>query len=84
VFIGSTATTVSITGSRFVPGALVRVNGSNRPTSFISPTELRASIPATDLTQIGSLPIAVFTPLPGGGTSATLHLGRLAQRISVT
>jgi len=83
MFVGSGTTAVTVSGSRFVPGALVRVNGSNRPTTFVSPTQLRASIPSTDLAQIGDLSITVFTPLPGGGTSATLRLTRLAQRITI-
>lgn len=81
VFVGSQAITLTVTGSRFVPGATVQANGSARPTTFVSPTQLRAAIPAGDLAQGGGLAIRVVTPAPGGGTSATLSLGRLYQSI---
>ena len=83
LLVQNTPATVTITGSRFVPGSLVRVNGSSRATTFVSRTQLQASIPASDLTTVGDLPITVFTPQPGGGTSATLHVMRLAQQIRV-
>jgi hypothetical protein len=81
VFVGSQAFTLTVTGTRFVPGSVVQANGSPRPTTFVSQTQLRAAIPASDLTQIGDLPIRVVTPAPGGGTSSPLSLTRLAQRI---
>jgi hypothetical protein len=83
VFVGSQAFTLTVTGTRFVPGSVVQANGSPRPTTFVSQTQLRAAIPASDLTQIGDLPIRVVTPAPGGGTSSPLNLTRLAQQIIV-
>jgi hypothetical protein len=81
--VGGQAFTLTVTGSRFVPGSVVNANGSPRPTTFVSQTQLRASIPASDLTQIGDLPITVVTPQPGGGTSAALHVTRLAQQVII-
>jgi hypothetical protein len=49
----------------------------------VSQTQLRASIPASDLTQSGDLTIPVGTPQPGGGTSAALHVTRLAQQVII-
>src|SRR5205085_11676130 len=47
----------------------VRVNGAARTTTFVSSTELTASIPATDTAATGTPNITVFNPTPGGGTS---------------
>lgn len=80
VYAGGQAFTLTVTGSNFVPGSIVGANGSARPTTFVSRTQLRASIPAFDLTQFGDLPITVVTPQPGGGTSAPLRLTRYAAK----
>ncbi|MGQ9927228.1 MAG: beta strand repeat-containing protein, partial [Chloroflexaceae bacterium] len=67
---GSAAFTLSVTGSGFVNGAVVRWNGTDRDTTFVSPTELRAAIPASDIAAAGTASLTVVNPAPGGGTSA--------------
>jgi len=67
--IGSQAVTVNVSGSGFVPGSVVRWNGNDRTTQFVSPTLLMATIPASDLTAATIANITVFNPTPGGGTS---------------
>src|SRR3989304_861169 len=49
---------------------MVRWNGSDRATTFVSATQLTAAIPASDLTTAGTAQVTVFTPAPGGGTSS--------------
>ncbi|MCI0403023.1 MAG: cell shape-determining protein, partial [Acidobacteria bacterium] len=66
---GDLGFTLVVTGSKFVPGSIVRWNGSNRPTNFIGNSQLRAEIPASDLVTAGNASVTVFTPAPGGGTS---------------
>jgi uncharacterized protein (TIGR03437 family) len=66
---GSVAGTLSLTGSNFVPGAVVAWNGRPLPTRFVSPTQLQADYVAADLTCAGSVQITAVNPLPGGGTS---------------
>ena len=66
---GGGAFTLTLTGSGFVSGSVVRWNGVNRATSFGSPTNLTASIPASDIASAGSATLTVFNPAPGGGTS---------------
>jgi hypothetical protein len=58
---------LTVTGTGFVPSSVVRWNGADRSTAFVSSTELRAVIPASDLTSEGSADVRVFTPTPGGG-----------------
>jgi uncharacterized protein (TIGR03437 family) len=70
--MGSGAFTLTVTGSGFVQSSQVRWNGEGRQTTFISPTQLTAAIPASDLTSVGPVQVTVFNPEPGGGTSAAL------------
>ena len=79
VYVGGAAFTLSVSGSGFVPETIVRVNGSPRLTQFVSRNQLRAGIPASDLTQGGSLTITATSPSPGGGASDPLKLNRLFQ-----
>ncbi|MBI2526319.1 MAG: DUF2341 domain-containing protein [Candidatus Rokubacteria bacterium] len=67
---GGAGFTLTATGSSFVSGSVVRWNGADRTTSFVSATQLQATIPATDLANPGTAQVTVFTPTPGGGTSA--------------
>jgi hypothetical protein len=66
---GGSAFTLQVTGANFVPGAVVRWNGSNRTTTFVSSTQLNAAITAADLASAGTRPVTVFNPTPGGGLS---------------
>jgi len=61
---------LTVTGSNFVPGSVVQVNGANRSTTFINATQLTAAIPASDIAVGGSISITVFNAAPGGGTSS--------------
>jgi hypothetical protein len=69
---GSGGLTLTVNGSGFVPTSVVRWNGANRTTTFVSSSQLTATIPASDLTTAGSATVTVFSPTPGGGTSAGL------------
>lgn len=74
--VGGTDFTLTLTGTNFIPTSVVRVNGSDRTTSFayIDPTQVSVTIPASDLLVAGSLNITVFNPAPGGGSSGALPL----------
>jgi hypothetical protein len=69
VATGGPAFTLTVNGGGFAPSAVVNVNGSARLTTFVSATQLLASIPASDITTAGSLAISVTTPVPGGTAS---------------
>ena len=74
--VGDASFTLTVNGSNFVNGvSVVRLDGADRlPTTFVSSTQLTAVIPASDLAAIGDRSITVFTPAPGGGTSAAQTL----------
>jgi len=58
--------------SSLLPCSVVRWNGSARTTTFVGVTGLNASISAADIANQGMIPVTVFTPGPGGGTSNTI------------
>jgi hypothetical protein len=66
--VGGAAFTLTVDGSAFTSGSIVRWNGANRVTTFVSANRLRASIPASDLEVIGTAQVTVFDP--AGGTSS--------------
>jgi glucose/arabinose dehydrogenase len=74
VIAGDPGFTLTVNGSAFVYGSVVRWNGSDRPTTFVLASKLTAAIPASDITSAGAASVTVFTPLPGGGTSGALTL----------
>ncbi len=67
--INTGAFTLTVDGTGFAPSSVVRWNGQNRTTIYVSGTQLTASIPSSDLTSAGSAQVTVFSPAPGGGTS---------------
>jgi hypothetical protein len=69
---GGAAFTLTVTGANFVASSIVNWNGTARPTTFVSATQLRASIAGSDIAAPGTAQVSVFTPAPGGGSSAAL------------
>jgi C1A family cysteine protease len=67
---GGAAFPLTATGSSFTSESIVRWNGADRTTTFVSASQLTASIPAPDITAAGTASVTVYTPSPGGGTSA--------------
>jgi CSLREA domain-containing protein len=67
---GGPAIQLHVIGSGFLTTSKVYWNGSERPTTYISSSELQASIPASDVAQPGASAVTVVTPAPGGGTSS--------------
>jgi len=63
---------LTVTGTNFWSGSVVRWNGATRPTTFVSKTQLIASISAADLTNGGTALVTVFNPVLGGATSNAL------------
>jgi trimeric autotransporter adhesin len=67
---GATPTSVTVTGSGFVPATVVQVNGTARATTYIDATHVSVSLTASDLASSGSVALVAVNPAPGGGTSA--------------
>ena len=67
---GGGAITLTVNGSNFVNGAVVRWNGLDRTTTFVSATRLTTAIGAGDTAAAGTAQVSVFNPTPGGGVSS--------------
>lgn len=72
VAVGVNGFTLTVTGSNFVSLSTVEWNGNQRPTEFLSSSQLQAQISASDVATAGSASVSVVTPSPGGGTSTPL------------
>jgi alpha-D-ribose 1-methylphosphonate 5-triphosphate synthase subunit PhnH len=60
--VGGSAFTLTVNGTGFVNGATVRWNGQARTTTFVSSTQLRAAIPASDIAVAGTSQVTVVNP----------------------
>jgi subtilase family serine protease len=65
---GGAAFTLTVNGSGFVTGSIVDWNGASLSTTYISATQLTASVPSTDIAGAGSASVTVANP--GGITSS--------------
>src|SRR5215475_2421151 len=81
---GGAAFTLTATGANFAGNSVVRVNGVARATTYVSPTQLTATILASDVASGGSLSITVFTPAPGGGVSGSQPLTVTGPALAVS
>jgi uncharacterized protein (DUF1800 family) len=69
--MGVGAFQITVTGSGFVSGSTVNFGGQALAATFVSPTQLTATGTAA-AAQVGSVPVTVTNPNPGGATSAAL------------
>jgi hypothetical protein len=74
VAAGSGNLRLTVAGTGFVPGAVVRVDGTDRFTRRVSASQLVAYVPAIALATAGDLSVTVVNPAPGGGTSGAMTL----------
>lgn len=70
--VASGAFTLAANGSNFIPGTTVLWNGLSRATTYVSPTQVTASINASDVRAPSTANVTVSNPGPGGGTSSAL------------
>jgi Zinc carboxypeptidase len=68
---GGTAFTLTVNGTNFVNGqSVIRWNGANRTTTYVSATQLTASISAADISSSGTANVTVFNTCSAIATSA--------------
>jgi hypothetical protein len=67
---GSEALALTLMGSNFTSGATANFNGVPLSTTFVSASQLTATLPASYLTAAGVFPVTVVNPGTGGATSA--------------
>jgi hypothetical protein len=66
---GGPGFTLTVNGTGFVPGAVVKWNGSARATTFVSRSQVKATILSSDIANAHTASVMVVNPSPGGGTS---------------
>lgn len=69
----ASTTTITLTGSNFIPNSEVDWNGMPLSSIYQSATTLTAFIPATDLQTAGTALVTVKNPAPDGGTSSAVN-----------
>src|SRR6185312_13851527 len=67
---GGGAFTMTVGGTNFVSGSVLQFNGSPRTTTFVSSTQLQASVTAADIANVTMAHITVQNPQANGGISA--------------
>jgi len=63
---------LTVNGSGFTSTSIVRWSGADRVTQFVDATTLTATITPADLAVAGTIPVTVYNPAPGGGSSGSL------------
>jgi endonuclease G len=63
---------MTVTGNYFVSSSVVEWNGTPLVTTYVSPTVLRAAVPASLVAGIGTANVSVYTTPPAGGNSSSL------------
>ena len=65
----STPTTITVTGTNFLPVSTVQLGGSPRTTTYVSGTQLTFQLTTADEATSANLNVTVINPTPGGGVS---------------
>jgi 3-carboxymuconate cyclase len=74
--VGAPATMITLSGTNFVPGpdplpgSQVQLDGANISTSFVSPTQITATVTQAQAASAHVYSLTVVNPAPGGGTSS--------------
>ena len=71
---GGAGFTLTVNGTGFVSGSTVNWNGSPRTTTFVSGSQVTASILGSDIATAATASVTVVSPAPGGGTSNVVFL----------
>ena len=71
VVVGGSDFTLTVLGSNFGTGSAVLWNGSARPTTVVSSTQLTAAIGAGDIAAIQAVSVAVQNPASGNNAAVT-------------
>ncbi|MDB5269757.1 MAG: hypothetical protein JWP58_2797 [Hymenobacter sp.] len=69
---GSANLVLTVNGTGFVSGSVVSFGANALATTYVSATQLTATVPASALATAGSYGVTVASPAPGGGTSAAV------------
>ncbi len=71
---GGKGFTLTVNGTGFVSGSTVNWNGSALATTFVSGSQVTATVPASNIGKRGTASVTVSSPGPGRGTSNIVFL----------
>ena len=80
---GGAGFTLTVNGTGFVLGSVVNWNGNARATTFVSNSQLTASILASDIAIASTASATVVNPSPGGGISNVIFFPVTNSTLSV-
>jgi trimeric autotransporter adhesin len=85
--VASSDLALTVTGTNILPCSVVQWVSpgnvtSNLATTYVSTTQLTATIPAADFLAAGNAELQLFTLTPGGGTSTQIPFSIMAPSIS--
>jgi hypothetical protein len=75
VAAGSANQTLTIAGTGFLTSSKVKYNGVSHTSTYLSSTQISMPLSGADVTTIGSYPVVVTNPTPGGGSSVPMNFG---------
>ena len=82
-FTASTQFEMTVNGTGFTPGSIVNFGAVPLSTTFIAPTQLIA-VGTPTLAQVGTVPVTVVNPDPGGSTSAPFNVQVVGPNSNIT
>jgi N-acetylneuraminic acid mutarotase len=68
--VGTTPQSLSINGTGFLASSTATYNGIAHATTYVSTSQITISLTTADLATVGSFPVVVSNPAPGGGASS--------------
>jgi uncharacterized protein (DUF1800 family) len=74
---------ITVNGTGFTPGSIVNLGPVGLSTTFIAPTQLIA-VGTPTLAQVGTVPVTVINPDPGGSTSAPVNVQVVGPNSNIT
>jgi len=81
---GGAGFSLTVNGAGFVAASTVNWNGSPLATTFVSSSQLTATVPASDIATASTASVTVVNPSPGGGVSNTQFLSIAEPEASVS
>ena len=81
---GGPGFTLTVNGTGFVSTSVVNWNGSPRTTTFVTKSQLTATILPSDIATASTATVTVVSPNPGGGVSNTQFFSIAAAAASVS
>jgi hypothetical protein len=76
--------TLTANGAGFLQTSTINFNGTALATTFVSGTQLTATVPAADIATATTASITVVNPSPGGGSSNLVYLPVSTPQANVT